>query len=53
MLWDFGAGLPGSDFHGEFTYDKAGKYTVSLIVWNKAGYAYRAEQTITVSDPVA
>ena len=51
VLWDFGAGLPGSDFHAEFTYEKAGIYTVSLIVWNKAGYAYRAEQAITVSDP--
>ena len=49
-LWDFGAGLPGSDFSPDFVYAQAGVYTVSLVVWNMAGYAYRAEQTITVSD---
>ena len=51
VLWDFGAGLPAADFNPVFTYDQAGVYTVSLVVWNTAGYAYRAEKTITVNDP--
>ena len=51
VLWDFGAGLPSSDFDSTYTYEKAGTYTVSLIVWNTAGYAYRSERILTVAEP--
>ena len=47
-LWDFGHGIPEVTAEPKHTYERLGKYRVTLIVWDKAGRGARAEKTIEV-----
>ena len=47
-LWDFGHGAPEVTAEPRHTYERPGKYRVTLIVWDKAGRGARAEKTIEV-----
>ena len=47
-LWDFGHGIPEVTAEPKHTYERPGKYRVTLIVWDKAGRGARAEKTIEV-----
>jgi len=49
VLWDFDAGAPSTDSSPTYTYDKPGRYCVTLIVWDDAGRASRAEHEVTVT----
>ncbi|OGV62781.1 MAG: hypothetical protein A3K19_07595 [Lentisphaerae bacterium RIFOXYB12_FULL_65_16] len=50
VLWDFDAGVPVMAPNPTYTYQRAGAYRVSLIVWNKDGRGARpAEKVIRVS----
>ena len=50
VLWDLGAGIPVNTPIATYTYEKAGAYVVSLIVWDKDGRGARpAEHTIRVA----
>ncbi len=48
MLWDFGDGLPSIDAKPAHTYHRPGTYCVTLIVWDDAGRAGRAEREVKV-----
>ena len=47
-LWDFGDGIPEVKPVPQHTFEKPGKYRVTLIVWDSAGRGGRAERTIQV-----
>jgi hypothetical protein len=47
-LWDFGDGIPEVKPVPQHTFEKPGKYRVTLIVWGSAGRGGRAERTIQV-----
>jgi len=48
-LWDFGDGIPSSATNPTYTYNKAGTYRVTLIVWDNLGRGARVEKNITVT----
>ena len=48
-LWDFGEGIPGLTDEPTHTFEKPGKYRVTLIVWDSEGHGARIEKTIDVS----
>ncbi|MBB6732962.1 fibronectin type III domain-containing protein [Cohnella zeiphila] len=47
-LWDFGEGVPVTTVSPTYTYQKAGTYRVTLVVWDNTGRANLKEQTINV-----
>lgn len=47
-LWDFNHGIPEVVARPQHTFDRAGKYRVTLIAWDAAGRGARAEKTIEV-----
>ena len=47
-LWDFGHGLPETAADPIHTYDRPGRYRVTLILWDRAGHGARAERIIEV-----
>ena len=47
-LWDFGDGIPEVKPVPQHTFEKPGKYRVTLIVWDSTGRGGRAERTIQV-----
>ncbi len=49
VLWDFGDGLPSTDADATHTYAKPGDYRVTLVVWDDAGRAARAERNLRVT----
>ncbi len=53
-LWDFNHGVPEVSADPTHTFEKPGKYRVTLVVWDGAGRGARAEKTVEViSDPVS
>lgn len=48
VLWDFGEGIPSSESSPTYTYNKAGTYVVTLIVWDDKGSAARKEKILTI-----
>jgi PKD domain/Right handed beta helix region len=48
VLWDFGAGVPSTDKAPSHTYGKIGTHSITLIAWDEAGRAGRAERTIEI-----
>lgn len=51
LLWDFGDGIPSVDTNPTYTFNKAGTYRVTLLVWDQAGRGDIVEKTITITDP--
>ncbi|MCP4640294.1 MAG: PKD domain-containing protein [bacterium] len=49
VLWDFDDGLPCAEKDTTHTYDKPGSYRVTLIAWDAAGSAARADRVINVA----
>ena len=49
QLWDFDDGLPSNQPNPEHRYQKPGRYTVSLIVWDEQGRAARHQQIVHVN----
>nr|WP_309118661.1 fibronectin type III domain-containing protein [Paenibacillus sp.] len=47
-LWDFGEGVPSTVVSPTYTYQKAGTYRVTLVVWDNEGRASLKEHTINV-----
>jgi chitodextrinase len=47
-LWDFGEGVPNTSVSPTYTYQKAGNYRVTLVVWDNEGRASLKQQTINV-----
>jgi PKD repeat protein len=47
-LWDFNDGIPEVVANPRHTFDRPGKYRVTLIVWDAAGRGARSEKTIEV-----
>ena len=47
-LWDLGDGIPEVTAQPQHTFDRPGKFRVTLIVWDKSGRGGRAEKTIEV-----
>lgn len=47
-LWDFGHGIPETASAPMHTFDRPGKYRVTLIVWDGASRGARAEKTVEV-----
>jgi len=47
-LWDFNHGIPEITASPKHTFEKPGKYRVTLVVWDSAGRGARAEKTIEV-----
>jgi PKD repeat protein len=47
-LWDFNHGIPEVALNPRHTFDRPGKYRVTLIVWDAAGRGARSEKTIEV-----
>jgi len=47
-LWDFGHGIAEVAAEPKHTYERPGKYRVTLVVWDKAGRGARAEKTVEV-----
>jgi PKD domain/Pectate lyase superfamily protein len=47
-LWDFSDGIPEVTDEPQHSFDQAGKYRVTLVVWDSAGRGGRAERTIEV-----
>jgi hypothetical protein len=48
VLWDFGDGLPSTDFNPVHAYANPGSYTVSLVVWDNAGRGKLVTHILTV-----
>jgi len=48
LLWDFGDGLPSIDAQPVHTYHRRGTYRVTLLAWDDAGRAGRAEREVKV-----
>ncbi|CAM4247646.1 chitodextrinase [Paenibacillus endophyticus] len=48
-LWDFGEGVPSTTVSPSYTYQKAGTYRVTLVVWDNEGRASLKEQTVNVN----
>ncbi len=48
VLWDLGDGVPATQTRVSHTYAKAGRYRVTLIVWDDAGRGARCERDVTV-----
>jgi len=48
-LWDFNHGSPEIAASPQRTFDRPGKYRVTLIVWDSAGRGGRAEKIVEVS----
>lgn len=47
-LWDFGHGIPEVVADPKHTFDRPGKYRVTLIVWDAAGRGARLEKVLAV-----
>ncbi|SFI31080.1 Chitodextrinase [Paenibacillus sp. UNC496MF] len=47
-LWDLGEGPPVNAASPTYTYQKAGTYRVTLVVWDNGGRASLKEQTVNV-----
>jgi hypothetical protein len=47
-LWDFNHGIPEVVLNPRHTFERPGKYRVTLIVWDAAGRGARSEKTIEV-----
>jgi len=47
-LWDFGEGVPSTAVSPTYTYQEAGNYRVTLVVWDNEGRASLKEHTINV-----
>jgi PKD repeat protein len=47
-LWDLGEGIPLTSVNPTYTYQKAGIYRVTLVVWNDGNRASIKEKTIVV-----
>jgi parallel beta-helix repeat protein len=47
-LWDFNHGIPEITANPTHTFEKPGRYRVTLVVWDSAGRGARAEKTIEV-----
>ncbi|WP_231891406.1 fibronectin type III domain-containing protein [Paenibacillus swuensis] len=47
-LWDLGEGPPLNSVSPTYTYQKAGTYRVTLVVWDNEGRASLKEQTVNV-----
>jgi hypothetical protein len=47
-MWDFGEGIPVVGNEVKHTYEKPGEYTVTVIVWSKAGRGARTEKAVRV-----
>lgn len=47
-IWDFGHGIPEITANPVHTYERPGKYRVTLIVWDAGGRGARVEKTIEV-----
>ncbi len=50
-LWDFGDGTTSSEMRVDHTYEKPGRYTVTLTVTDKAGKTSAKTQTVDVNPP--
>lgn len=48
-LWDFGEGLPATEENPVHTFEKAGIYRVTLVVWDSSGLAARKERLVQVA----
>lgn len=48
LLWDFNDGIPETAAEVEHTFAKAGKYRVTLIVWDEGGQGARVERMVEV-----
>jgi PKD repeat protein len=48
VLWDFGDGLPSTNFSPTHAYASTGLYTVALVVWDNGGRGMLATRTINV-----
>ncbi|WP_227013881.1 fibronectin type III domain-containing protein [Paenibacillus psychroresistens] len=48
-LWDLGEGIPVTSNNVTYTYQKAGTYRVTLVVWNTNARASIKEQIVIVS----
>jgi hypothetical protein len=47
-LWDFNHGIPQVGINPNHTFDRPGKYRVTLIVWDAGGRGARAEKVVEV-----
>lgn len=47
-LWDFNHGIPEVVLNPRHTFERPGRYRVTLIVWDAAGRGARAEKSIEV-----
>ena len=47
-LWDFGHGIPEAAAAPRHTFERPGKYRVTLIVWDDAGRGSRADKIVDV-----
>jgi parallel beta-helix repeat protein len=47
-LWDFNQGIPEVTANPKHTFDRPGKYRVTLIVWDSAGRGGHAEKMVEV-----
>ena len=47
-LWDFGDGLPETVAKPQHTFTRPGHHYVTLIIWNTAGRAARAEKLLDI-----
>ncbi len=50
-LWDFGDGIPQTIPDPTHTFERPGKYRVTLVVWDKHGRGARAEKIVQVQFP--
>ncbi len=49
-LWDFNHGIADVSSNPKHTFETAGKYRVTLVVWDSAGRGARAEKIIEVDE---
>lgn len=47
-LWDFNDGIPEVEASPRHTFERPGRYRVTLVTWDAAGRGARAEKTIDV-----